>query len=416
MSKEYSTAKQRDSVIIDKFVAIAKALNLTSSPTKLIIYVDDQHSTQVEISAVDKDATVASIRAADSSVVSAITFQTSGQYGSIKYENAMTSGVIKPSLGSNLDIPSAYKIMNELHRQFPPFERTEATDKLLGDELAEFYRKREAALMRLEEIEQKSLEQINNYRLNLDAERERTEQRLKEKYDAESAVQRTEHEKRIAIIGEREAAVDQRTKELDDRSSRHARRQIRQDMKKEISDRGLSFALTDKTAQKRILIHALFSVTILFLMIITGVSVAEVQKNTGSTLWYFFAKLSVSAAATVATLIYYIRWHDSWFMRHADEEFKLKRFELDFDRASWIVEMALEWKDEEKRELPPELLKALAANLFADNEPVTRANHPYEDIASMLMGSSAEMNLTLPNAAGTLKLDRKSKKELERGQ
>jgi hypothetical protein len=54
--------------------------------------------------------------------------------------------------------------------------------------------------------------------------------------------------------------------------------------------------------------------------------------------------------------------------------------------------------------------------LFVDNEPINRANHPYEDIASMLMGSSAEMNLTLPNAAGTLKLDRKSKKELERGQ
>jgi hypothetical protein len=416
MAKEYSTAKQRDPVIIDKFIAIAKVLNLSPSTTKLTINIDDQHATPVDVSAVDKDATVASIRAADSSVCSAITFQMGGAYGSIKYENSMSSGIIKPALGNNLDIPSAYKIMNEVQRQFPPFERTEATDKLLGDELAEFYRKREAALMRLEEIEQKSLEQINNYRLTLDAERERTEQRLKEKYDAESAVLRTEHEKRISIIDEREAAVDQKTKELDDRSSRHARRQIRLDMKKEISARGQSFALTGKTAQKRILIHALFSATIIFLIVITGLSIAEIQKSTGANIWFFFAKLSVSAAATVATLIYYIRWHDNWFMRHADEEFKLKRFELDFDRASWIVEMALEWKDEEKRELPPELLKALAANLFVDNEPINRANHPYEDIASMLMGSSAEMNLTLPNAAGTLKLDRKSKKELERGQ
>ena len=80
-----------------------------------------------------------------------------------------------------------------------------------------------------------------------------------------------------------------------------------------------------------------------------------------------------------ATIIFYIRWNDSWFRQHADEEFQLKRFELDIDRASWVVEMALEWKDEKGTEIPEELIERFTENLFKDQNIFESAKHPSEE-------------------------------------
>lgn len=44
------------------------------------------------------------------------------------------------------------------------------------------------------------------------------------------------------------------------------------------------------------------------------------------------------AIAFASTSVFYIRWTGRWFERYAEEEFLLKRQEIDIDRASWIVE------------------------------------------------------------------------------
>ena len=46
----------------------------------------------------------------------------------------------------------------------------------------------------------------------------------------------------------------------------------------------------------------------------------------------------------------------------------LNCLELDLDRASWVVEMALEWKDEKGTESPAELVQTRARNLFVDGD------------------------------------------------
>jgi hypothetical protein len=42
------------------------------------------------------------------------------------------------------------------------------------------------------------------------------------------------------------------------------------------------------------------------------------------------------ALAFTATAVFYLRWNNAWFQQHAQEEFRLKQLELDFDRASCI--------------------------------------------------------------------------------
>jgi len=104
-------------------------------------------------------------------------------------------------------------------------------------------------------------------------------------------------------------------------------------------------------------------------------------------------------ASLFGVLTFYIRWSDDWSKRHAEEEFKLKRLELDFDRASWVVEMALEWSDEKDGAIPPELVDALTQNLFALESERGRARHPAEDVFATLLGASTELTVPFPGGA-----------------
>ena len=91
----------------------------------------------------------------------------------------------------------------------------------------------------------------------------------------------------------------------------------------------------------------------------------------------------------------------------------MKRLELDIDRASWLVEMAMEWKDEKGRELPKELVERLSANLFVDpilgREPSLTV---VEELASALFGSAA--GVKIKHGATELDLDRKGIEQLTR--
>lgn len=128
---------------------------------------------------------------------------------------------------------------------------------------------------------------------------------------------------------------------------------------------------------------------------------------------YFYFKLPAATLATVAAIVYYIRWNDHWFKRHADEEFNIKRFELDVDRASWVVEMAMEWKDEKGSEIPKGLVDRLTANLFESTPEESSPRHPSEDLASALLGASSELSMNVPGV-GDIKLDRKGTRQFKR--
>jgi hypothetical protein len=93
------------------------------------------------------------------------------------------------------------------------------------------------------------------------------------------------------------------------------------------------------------------------------------------------------------TAAFYVRWNDAWFRQHADEEFRLKRLDLDIDRAHYVVEMLLEWNEQKGTTIPEELIKSLTASLFTTAESDV-VRHPYEDLANALLGASAGLRMT----------------------
>jgi len=238
-------------------------------------------------------------------------------------------------------------------KHFPAYERTEATDKLLGDELAEFYRKREAGLLRLEGLTQRLTEENEEYRRRLDKEKDEHAAKAEAELQSQKSGLEEDHATRLAEIEEQARKLGEREAELDDRDSKHARRQIRLDLKDELKERSVKFNLTEETSKKRVPTHVLYCALILVSGALgTAATLDHFRIHEGAELWLSAVRLGISAAVLVGSIVFYIRWTHAWFRQHADEEFRLKRLELDIDRASWVVETAAQWQDERKTDPP----------------------------------------------------------------
>jgi len=87
--------------------------------------------------------------------------------------------------------------------------------------------------------------------------------------------------------------------------------------------------------------------------------------------------------------IYYLKWNDRWFREHADAEFAAKRYKADILRASWIAELAGEWKKTKEGEpLSPLLVDAFTRNLFTDVSVSGPSEHPLDEMTSLLKRAS----------------------------
>jgi len=226
------------------------------------------------------------------------------------------------------------------------------------------------------------------------------------------------HEERIESINERQAELDEREKQLDDRDSKHARRQIRKDIKKIIEDRNQKFRLTSDTVRKRKPIHyiTLTALTIVFSLfvyttIVSTNSIGSLENASVLANLSLMIKPITFAIFLTTLIVFYIRWNNQWFQQHAKEEFRLKRFDLDVDRASWVVEMAMEWQEEKGKEIPIELIQKLTNNLFTEEGQKNVQLHPADKFVSSLFGSSSEASINVPGF-GEFKLNKRGLKKL----
>lgn len=90
----------------------------------------------------------------------------------------------------------------------------------------------------------------------------------------------------------------------------------------------------------------------------------------------------------------YIRWEDRWMQTHADNEFHLKKFALDIERANWLVETGLEWKEAKGNSMPQELMLSLSKNLFEDGKNSQEEKiRPLNQLASSIIGSASLVKL-----------------------
>jgi hypothetical protein len=298
----------------------------------------------------------------------------------------------------------ASRYIGAVRKGFRQYDRAAAVEARLGPELSTFYRQREASVLRLEETAQRLIEQNTAYRAGIDVQLVAKREELDAELNARRAQLQSEYDVREQELADVREKLRQRESALNDRASTHERRELRKELKKIIEARNTSFGLTEATRRKRWPTMALFVILALSTGILTGFSAWHALTDPSLLL---AVRLLLSGISFLTTMAFFIRWNDRWAQIHAEEEFRLKRLELDIDRASWVVEMALEWKEERGSSIPPDLLDRLTRNLFADDGAGDlEVRHPTQDLLSSLLGASASARIALPG--GELSLDRKA--------
>lgn len=277
--------------------------------------------------------------------------------------------------------------------------------------LAEFYRAREETVLRLERMYAQILEEHEKYKLRVEASVADKQKELQKQFEARESELNAKYEALKAELDSRSAELDEQKKKIDDRDNRHARRDIHNRLKETLRSRNSKFRLTRDTEAKRFPLHLAFA------LLIVGSACAAVyfgfisthidEKNAslyGTILAAFRATLAFGSF--FGAVVFYIRWNNQWAQAHADEEFRLMRLDLDVDRASWLVEMLLEWRAEEGGEIPEHLIDRLASGLFSPDGKSTQLSHPVEDVISALLRTSGSLKIAFPN--GEIGMDKKS--------
>ncbi len=318
------------------------------------------------------------------------------------------------------DAPKVCQFVALLRKHFHPVDAVGEVASLLGKEIAEHYQRREAELGRLEQLSVSVTEDLAEHRHRLEAEYKKKRDELEQEVrTAKDKLEAAAADRQEALV-EREKALEARLADVDQKESRFARRALRKDLKEQLARRSEKFELTKGTRSLRKPIW-LLSVVLLILFgtgAVTYAVLGAMDFATGEGLnTRDFVTLAVRQAiftlGFVGMGVFLIRWSNRWFDKHAMEEFRQKRFELDLDRASWLVEMAMEWQKETGSEIPASLVDRLGNSLFEEQEGEDEPLHPADQLASALLGASANATLKLPGA-GEVTFDRKGLRKLSK--
>lgn len=292
-------------------------------------------------------------------------------------------------------------------------------NEFFTDTVSKHYEKREYELNKLASISESIIDEQQKYAKELhnqylEKQTELTNEFLEKEKELNEKINLRNQE-----LAEKQEKIEIKLKEINDRESKHERRKLRTDLKNELKNRGEKFQLTAGTIQLR---KPVFYFTVILLLLFgTGLisfsilSVSElISKSTDqSTLYSLLVKQFSFAVAFGSTAVFFIKWNNRWFEQHANEEFRLKRHEIDLDRASWIVEMALEWRKENEGDLPNILIERLSQNIFIENSIEQNDLHPSEQLASAIFGAASKFTIKGPNET-ELSYDRKGVNRLKK--
>jgi hypothetical protein len=287
-------------------------------------------------------------------------------------------------------------------------------------EINSYYEARDATLTRLETVSSELLFNTQRRLAELDAEFQKRVAKLDQDVAAQRAQLQSEFDAKDTELKQRDEAIKTRESEFETRESKYLRRGLRKEMLERLTALSQKFELTQGTRQLRwpvaiftIILMAFFATMTVLSFTQTGAIIKTAGEDISKLSWWQVGFLGFKqlgfAAAFLGGAWFFIKWNDRWFRQHADAEFMFKQLELDINRASWVVEMALEWKDEQGLELPPELLERLTRNLFKQSSQDSDGIEAPPDLASVLLGSAATLKIKAPSGA-EVELDRKGLK------
>ena len=395
--------KQSDKLVINCFRKIAEEYDIASFTVSAFGY----SSFEIQSSNYGKPVGILkTLLEEDSNLINIITLTLSGfsltfkKGGHDEPPSPYFDGIRIRDNDSDLDQINRIKIGATLTKELRAFEPGR-TIQGPSEEQNQLQTLHQSMLERLETTATTLIEKLAEYEqrqqskfLDNEAKRDEEVQKYKEQLYRE-------HEDKDKALEERERELNERIAEVDNRENTHVRRGLRDALLKEIQKRSDEFKLTKGTNKLRLPIHA---ACITGLLVITYGAIFYANQLTGfiSVTEFHtlpFVILTVKQIAltlgAVGLGFFYIRWLNRWFHQHADAEFELKQFQLDIDRASWLVETVLEWKASKDESIPDKLLASLARNLFSgdDREQSEQLKHPADILASALLGTASRAEL-----------------------
>jgi hypothetical protein len=272
-----------------------------------------------------------------------------------------------------------------------------------GDTAWSRYRdSQQAVLSSLQETQKSVLFEFTRHGLEAEAtakaKLEKLETDLKSKYSALSTELGAEHKKKLDEIDKRDAALKKLEETFNTKEARYVARQEQKNQIDQIKGWLEGWSLTKGTTTKRLTVAIAYAVAIVatagFAIWFSAQNV-EILKSKDLTqiAWWQWVLLSLKSilpfAAFTTFIIYFIRWSSAWARQHAEEEFRNRARVLDIGRTSWLLEAVRDAQDNNK-ELPPDLVKELARNLFSYASPNDSSDlHPQAFSDILMQGLSS---------------------------
>lgn len=326
-----------------------------------------------------------------------ISFHRGGQYQPQDKSGVFDEIVLRQNNNGTVDSETAIEIVTTINRKLKAFDPKRSTSGAT-DEQALFDAIHISNIERLESLNENLVKNTHDYRIQLDQEFGEKVDKSEEAFEERRKQLESDYLAKEEALKQEAEELEKKKKELDDSSNTHARREIRRDILKEIKARQTKFSLTEGTNNLRKPIAIAMLGLIAIFVALGSVSVKEfyavLQGDDLNKIVIAGIKQAIYSAGAIGSVIFMIRWMNRWFELHSQSEFELKHFELDMERASWLVETSLEWKDAKGTAIPPELLESLSNNLFSkEKEKIDPLNHPADQLASALMGSASSVKL-----------------------
>lgn len=211
-----------------------------------------------------------------------------------------------------------------------------------------------------------------------------------------------ELEGRAAELAEREARIDLQTE-------RDARRNLRTQIQAAAKD---MFEKPDLSEQAKANFERVANAcrwtiggsVVLLAIAFFGPPILELWLDkvlSSETTWLVWSMRILAGVTLAATLIYYVSSLAAWSRQVSTIELRSRQFALDVDRASWLVEMTLEYEKEGKT-LPPAMVESFTRGLFdggsqsaPHEQPSASLLHLIQNAESLKVGAAgAELTLT----------------------
>lgn len=252
----------------------------------------------------------------------------------------------------------------------------------LPQELANFHREQEAIFARREAALLEGYRKLNDAIADANTRADQRISTMQAEIEQQRHTLEETYQQRFKQFEEERAEFEKQRAEFDDRQRTHARRK-HEELLREVIEKHGKFKISDETSRKRTSTSVTCYIVwaIAFLLYMGALALAWYDGGMRSLHWSMLATATLLAGST---LVFYIRWSDAWFRRHAEIEIEARSLEADFIRASWLVEMMFEWqKESQGKPFPEDALRTLTAGLF-ERPAATVVDHPVSQLITSL--------------------------------